>query len=105
MRSKKVVAFVRMLPGFRDVDGNPSFAVNVKIRPTMVAGDFGRMLVGRQREPDLKPRGNSLRSRHGNKKGMEVGTVALLGVAGVEHVAVSPACAGLVVFHGGEDVV
>src|ERR1039458_1504395 len=36
---------------------------------------------------------------------MEVSAVALLGIAGIEHVAVSPARAGLVIFHGGEYVV
>ena len=36
---------------------------------------------------------------------MKVGAVALLRVAGIKHVAVSPARAGLVVFHRREDVV
>src|SRR5260370_35235267 len=36
---------------------------------------------------------------------MEVGAIAFLRVTGIENVAVSPASAGLVVAHGGENVV
>src|ERR1039458_1800545 len=36
---------------------------------------------------------------------MEVSAVALLGIAGIEHVAVSPARAALVIFHDGDSVV
>jgi len=36
---------------------------------------------------------------------MEVGAVTLLGIAGVENVAMSPARSRLVIAHGGEDVV
>ena len=97
VRAEEVVAFLRMLPRLGDVHRNPSFAVDVKIGPAVVAGDLGGMFVGRQRESDLEARGNALRPRHRDEQGMEVGAVAFLGVAGVEHVAVSPARAGLVV--------
>src|ERR1700688_849296 len=36
---------------------------------------------------------------------MEVGAIAFLGVAGIEDIAMAPACSGLVVAHGGENVV
>src|SRR5258707_1204682 len=63
------------------------------------------MLVRRQREANLKARWNALRPRHGDEQRMEIGAVALLSVAGVEHVAAAPASAGFVVAQRSEDVV
>src|SRR6266478_6853847 len=94
-----------MLPGFGDVDGNPSHLVDVELGPAVVTGDFGGVLVGREGEADLEARRNVLRTRHRHEDGVEVGAVAALGVAGPKCVAVSPPGAGLVVSHGGKDVV
>ena len=63
------------------------------------------MLIGRQRETDLKSGRNALRTRHCDEQRMKVGAVAFLRVAGVKHVAVSPSSAGFVVAHVVEDVV
>ncbi len=62
-------------------------------------------LSERKRKANLEASRDALGSRHGDEKGMEVGAVAFLGVAGIEHVAVSPAGSGFVVLHGGEDVI
>ena len=71
----------------------------------MIAGDLRGMLVRRQGKSNFKARRNPLGTRHGDEQRMKVGAVALLGIAGIEHIAVSPARAGLVVAHGGEHVI
>src|ERR1700687_6120687 len=94
-----------MLPRFRDVYGNPSMLRLKEIGPAVVSSDLRRVFVRRQRESNLKARRNSLRTRHRNEQGMKVGTVALLGIAPVEHVASPPTRARLVVTHGCEHVI
>src|SRR5579863_9830511 len=63
------------------------------------------MLVRRQWKANFEASRNALRARHGNEQRVKVGAVALFRVAGIEHVAASPAGAGLVVLQGGENVV
>src|SRR5260221_12501049 len=71
----------------------------------MVAGNLAGIPVVRQRQSHFESRGNFLRTRHGDKHRMEVGTVAMLGVTGPERVAPAPARSGLVITHGGEGVI
>src|SRR6266852_1611686 len=58
-----------------------------------------------QRETDFKPGWNAGRTHHADEKRMEIGAVATLSSAGPDGVAAAPAFAGLVIAHGGEDVV
>ena len=105
MGAEEVVTLLRVLPGLGNVYRNPSLAVDVELGPAVVSSDLGGVLVGRQRESDLEAGRDALGSSHGNEQGMEVSAVAFLRVAGIEHVAATPARSGLVVAHGGEDVV
>src|SRR6266403_5324083 len=104
MGSKEIVVFLLVLPGFRNVDGHPSDRVKIELCPAVIAGNFRRCLIGRQRKSDLKSRRNFLRPGHGYKNRMEVGAISVLGIAGPERVSVAPAGTGLVVLHGAEDV-
>src|SRR4051812_4292948 len=62
------------------------------------------MFAGREWKTDLKARGDLLRPRHGDEKGMEIGAVAAFGITREEGVAAPPSGATLVVAHVVEDV-
>src|SRR5690349_5223552 len=94
-----------MLPGFGDVDRHPSQLRVEEISPAVIARNLRRVLVSGKGEADFETRRNALGACHGDKERMKVGAVALFGVAGVEHITLSPAAAGLVVTHIVEDVV
>ena len=103
--SEEIVPLLLVLPRLRDVYRNPTMRRLEEIGPAVIAGDLGGVLVRRQGKSNFKARGNSLGARHGDEQRMKIGTVAFLGIAGIEHVAVPPARAGLVVAHGSKDVV
>src|SRR5271155_91578 len=94
-----------MLPCFGNVYWNPSVLRLEELSPAVVSRDLGRVFVRRKRKSYFKSRRNSLRTRHGDKQGMKVGAVAFFGVAGVEHIAASPAGARFVVTHGRKYVI
>src|SRR5689334_16418153 len=94
-----------MFPRLGNVHWNPSLPVHVEIRPAVIARDLARMLVAGERKSNLESRRNPLRARHRDEKGMEVGAIPLLGVAGMKHVATPPSSSSFVVAQRGEDVV
>jgi hypothetical protein len=67
VRAKEIIAFVWMLPGFRNVHWNPSFSIDIEIGPAVISGDLAGMLVRRKRESDLEARWDALRARHSDE--------------------------------------
>ena len=57
------------------------------------------------RETDFEPGGNARSAHHADEQRVEVGAIAALPAAGPYGVAAAPALTGLVVAHGGKDVV
>ena len=76
-----------------------------EISPAVIARNLGGMFIGRKRESDFEACRGPLRTGHGDEQRMEIGAISLLGIASVKHVTVTPSCAGLVIAHGGENVV
>src|SRR5207245_11779181 len=97
MFSKKIFFLLGMLPGLRNIDGYPPVLGIEELCPAVIAGNFGGLLVRKQRKPDFKSRRDTLRPRHGDKERMEVGTIAPLRIASPNHVPVPPVRAGLVI--------
>src|SRR6266404_5398428 len=97
MRSEKVIMLFLMLPCLRNVYRDPAGGIQIKLCPAVVSRNLRGALIGGNRKPDLKARGNLLRPRHRNKNRVKIGAVAMLRIAGPERVAVSPAGAGLVI--------
>src|SRR5882724_3773511 len=93
-----------VLPCFGNVDGNPSGLVDIELRPAVVTGNLGRMLVRREGKANLEARWNLLRSRHRHEYGMEIGAIAAFRITGPQRVPVAPAGAAFVITHGAEDV-
>ena len=103
--AEEKVALRGILPGLRSVHGNPANTSQIEFRPAMVAADVAFRFSLRKRKADFKARGNARGAHHANEEGMEIGAVAPLGATGPDGVAAAPAFPGLVVAHGGENVV
>src|SRR5439155_18040081 len=104
-RAEEIIVLGRVLPGFGDVDGNPAGPLQVKLRPTMVAGDFTLAGALRQREADFEPGRDLFGAHHGDEHRVEVRAVAVPGVASPDGVPTAPARPRLVVAHGLENIV
>src|ERR1700756_510383 len=63
------------------------------------------MLILGQRETNLEPRRNAGRTHHADQQRVKIGAVAAFGSASPDSIPITPACAGLVVTQGGDDVV
>src|SRR6266852_4202457 len=63
------------------------------------------MHIRRQRKTNFEARRNSGRPHHADKQRVEIGAVATLGRASPYRIAVTPTSAGLIVAHGGDDIV
>src|SRR6185437_9560195 len=88
--AEKVAFFDRILPRFGNVHRHPANLRVEEFSPAVIAGDFGRLLTCRDCETDLKLCWNFLGTSHSDEEGMKIRAVALLGVAGIEHVAAAP---------------
>jgi hypothetical protein len=102
--AEEIIVLCGLVPGFRDVYGNPSRAVEIKPGLAVVASDVAFGFAFRQRETHFEARGNAGRAHHADEQRMEVRAVAALGGASPDGVAAAPAIAGFVVAHVGDDV-
>src|SRR5579871_4150795 len=70
----------------------------------MVAGD-GPLGCLRQGKANIKARRDFFSAGQSHEKRMEIGAIAMLGIAGPDRVASTPACSGFVITHVMENVV
>jgi hypothetical protein len=103
--AEEIVALGGIFPRFGGVNGNPAKAIEVELCPAVIAGDVAFGLRFGERETNFKARGNPGSAHHADEERVEIGAIAALGSAGPDGVAAAPAFAGLVVAHGGDDVI
>ena len=103
--TEEIIAPGGIFRGFGSIDGNPAGSVEVELGPAVVAGDITFGFGFGERETDFEARGDARSAHHANEERVEIGAIAALGSAGPNCVAAAPTFAGLVVMHGGNDVV
>src|SRR5260370_12293558 len=105
MRPEEILFLLRVLPSFRRVHRYPAVGLDIELRPAVISQYGTIMLIGRQRKANFEPRRNSGRPHHADKQRVEIRAVATPARASPYCIAVAPTGAGLVVAHGGDDVV
>ncbi len=88
----------RVLVRFADVH-RPPLAVGIELRPAVVAVDSAVVALGRDRGADGESRRDADGTRQRDEVGVEVGAVAVLGVARVDRIPLPPTVAVLGVAH------
>src|SRR5579872_5563072 len=94
-----------MLVGLRNVDGDPSEALDPKPRPTMVMGNRSRLLLRANGKAELMVGRNPLRAAQRDEHRMVVGAIARLAVAGPENVAATRAGSLPIVDHRVDQII
>src|SRR5258708_32706783 len=84
---------------------DPDVGLDIELRPAVISRYGPIVLISRQWKTNFEARRNSGSSDHTDKQGVEMSAVAALGGASPYRIAVSPTGAGLIVAHGGDDVV
>src|SRR6266849_1617735 len=105
MRPEEIILLIGVLPSFGSIHRDPAVGLDIELCPAVISRYSPIMLIGRQRKTNFEARRNSGRPHHADKQRMEIRAVATLGRAGPYCIAVAPTGAGLVVAHGGDDVV
>ncbi len=105
MSAEEVFTFVGVLRGFGCVDRHPTDAFRVELGPTVITGDLALAAIGREREPDCKPRGNAHRTGISDEDRVEIGAISAALLASEIYVAAPPALSGLVVLDGRNHVI
>src|ERR1700719_4742319 len=102
---KKIILFLRMLPGLRGIHRDPPVRLDIKLRPAVISRYGSSVLIRGQWKANLEARRNSRRPHHADEQRMEIGAVAPLGPARPDRIAVPPARSRFVVAHGGDHVI
>src|SRR6266852_7001685 len=105
MRPEEIILLIGVLPSFGSIHRDPAVGLDIELRPAVISRYSPIMLIGRQRKTNFEARRNSGRPHHADKQRMEISAVATLGRTGPYRIAVAPTRAGLVVAHGGDDVI
>src|SRR5271157_2700828 len=103
--AKEIVFLLLGLPCLRDVHRNPSGPGGIKLSPAVIAGNVALVLVLGKREADVEARGNTVSAQHADKRRVEIGAVAVLGIAGPHRVSTAPTGARLIVAEGCKQVI
>src|SRR5262249_4297930 len=103
--AEEVVGFFLRLPRLRNVYWHPSNIACEELCPAVIAEDFALVLAFGEWKANVEARGDIVGAHHADEGRVEIGAVTVLRVARPDRVTPSPACAGLVVAHGGEEIV
>src|SRR5271157_6086990 len=71
----------------------------------MIARDISLVLAFRQREADVEPGGNVVSTQHADERRVEIGAVAVLGVAGPNRIPSAPTRTRLIVAEGSKKII
>src|SRR5208283_5469666 len=89
-RPKEVVMLLGILPGLGNIHGHPTHAIHKKLRPAVIAG-YRALCSSGHGETYFEPCRDSLGARQRDEQRMEIGAIAVLGIAHTKRIAAPPA--------------